>query len=138
MTQIAFIIPGRIGGKGRPRAAKRGKFITLYTPQKTRTEEGVVRHFAAEAMRGVAVLEGPLGLDIKITQTPPPSWSNKKRAAAKWIAGKPDYDNIGKLIGDSLNNVVWTDDSQVARASFERRYSLTEPERVEVVVTVLE
>jgi Holliday junction resolvase RusA-like endonuclease len=137
VTTIRFTIPGRVSGKGRPKFASRGKFVHVYTPSKTVSMEAVVRDFGSKAMDGLAPLDGPIGLIIKITQTPAPSWSKKKRAAAFWVTGKPDVDNICKLIGDSLNNIVWQDDAQIASLHVERHYSVSEQERVEIVVDTL-
>lgn len=138
MTTVRFTIPGRVSGKGRPKFASRGKFVHVYTPAKTVSMEGVVRGKGSEAMDGRVPLEGPVGLSIKITIAPAPSWSKKKRASAFWVTGKPDIDNVVKLIGDSLNNIVWRDDAQIASLHVERHYSILEQERVEVVVETLD
>lgn len=135
---IAFTIPGRVSGKGRPKFARRGKFVTAYTPERTRTMEGIVRDFAAQAMRGKELMDGPVSLEISALMHPAESWSKKRKAAAKWVTGKPDVDNVGKLVGDSLNGIVWKDDSQIAQFSFSRRYILTGPEEVRITVTALD
>lgn len=134
---ISFTIPGRVSGKGRPKFAVRGGIAMAYTPAKTRNMEAVVRELGAKAMAGAAPIEGPIGLSIVVIQSPAASWSKKKRAAAFWVTGKPDADNVLKLCGDSLNNIVWKDNSQIAFLRMIRRYSLTEPERVEVLVSQL-
>lgn len=134
MTPIYITIPGRLAGKGRPRAVARGKFVRVYTPEKTRSVEAMVRQIAAQAMAGRMPLEGPVKLEITAFMHPAESWSKKRRASARWVTGKPDCDNVVKLVGDSFNNIVWGDDAQVASLSMERRYSLTEVERVEVAV----
>lgn len=135
MTEIRFTIPGRIGGKGRPRFSARNGFARAYTPEKTRSTEAMIRTIAAEKMGALPLLEGPLALDIAIYQQPPASWPKRKRANAKWITGKPDADNTIKLM-DALNGIIWKDDSQVSFLTFGRLYQLTEPERV--VITVWE
>jgi len=130
---ISFIIPGQVSGKGRPKFARRGKFVTAYTPQKTRAMESVVKEYAALAMANKGLLDGPLSLKIEVFQHCPASWSKKRKAAACWVTGKPDADNIIKLIGDSLNGIVWTDDSQIAALGFSRVYT-SGPEQVWVTV----
>jgi len=134
MDSVAFTIPGRISGKGRPKFARRGNFVTAFTPKKTANMEAVVRQFGAEAMRGMPPLEGPLVLEIAVSINTPRSWSKKKKAAARYVTGKPDADNVVKLIGDSLNGIVWADDSQISDLTFRRRYDDTQPEHVEVKV----
>ncbi len=137
---IRFVVPGLPKSKLRARHrvvnTKDGRqFVSTYTPPATRTEEGVIRMVAAEAMAGRAPLAGPLELKFAIWLPIPQSWSNKKRAAA--LAGailpttKPDWDNGGKIT-DSLNGIVWNDDSQVTDAHVWKRYS----DRPRVVIEI--
>jgi len=135
---LSFTIPGRVSGKGRPKFARRGNFVTAYTPEKTRTMESVVRDFASQAMRGKELIVGPVSLEICALLHPAESWSKKRKAAAKWVTGKPDCDNIVKLCGDSLNGIVWKDDSQISLLSFSRRYVQSGPEEVRITVTSLD
>lgn len=125
---VAFEIPGGIGGKGRARAfIRRGK-INHYTPPQTHADEAVVRHFANEAMikAGVRELTGPLKMEVQINKRFPKSWSNKRKAATTYVTGKPDCDNILKLICDAMNGVAYHDDSQIAVVVFQRTYGLPE------------
>ena len=127
-AEIAFIVPGRPVGKGRPIAGRSfAGFTTLRTPQKTINYEGTVALFAAQCMAGRAPLEGPVALALSINYDVPASWSKKKREAA--LRGevrptsKPDCDNVIKAIGDALNGVVWKDDVQVVTLYAEKRYA---------------
>lgn len=138
MSEIRFTIPGRLNGKGRPRFTTVGGFPRAYTPAATRTEEKLVGTLARAAMRGIKPLEGPIWLDIAIVQRPPPSWSKKKTQAANWITQKPDCDNVLKLVSDSLNEIVYADDAQIAKISAERVWRLSGDERVEVTIRTLE
>ena len=122
MQHVMFTIPGRIKGKGRPKFARRGTFVHAYTPSETMTSEAVVRSFGQEAMYGRAPFEGPLILDVTVTINRPDSWSKKKKAQAFYVTGKPDVDNVCKLIGDALNGITWKDDSQICDLHFRRRY----------------
>ena len=67
----------------------------------------------------------------------PPSWTRKRRddALAGVIrpTGKPDYDNIGKVV-DALNGIVWVDDSQIVDARIRKLYD----ERARLVIEVEE
>lgn len=135
---VSFSIPGRIRGKGRPRATVRGGFARMYTDVKTKSDEAMVRHFASQAMYGLTVFKGPVELCISVYQHVPDSWSKKRKREAGYITGKPDCDNVLKLIGDSLNGIVFTDDSQVAQIKFSRRYTeASEQEHVAVQVREL-
>lgn len=137
MREISFTIPGRIGGKGRPRFDPRSG--RAYTPKATETMEGIVRHFAHQAMvaEHAPMLMGPLSLSIQQWRMPPKSWSKAKTKAAEYVTGKPDADNIIKLCADSMNAVVYQDDSQIAELYFVRRYSSDEGEGVRVIISEL-
>lgn len=124
---VSFNVPGKPVGKGRPRAAKRGKHITLYTPGKTVSYESTVAVVAMQAMAGRPLIAGPVNVVMKIDLSVPASWSNRKRDAA--LAGtlipttKPDIDNVIKTVFDAINGVVWVDDTQVANLYAIKRYS---------------
>lgn len=129
MKIIKFFVPGPPVGKGRPRAARRGKHITLYTPAKTVSYESLVAMAATQAMAGRPPLDGPVVLVLDIALPVPQSWSKKRQAAA--LADitppttKPDCDNVLKAICDAANNIVWRDDVQVVDVVLRRRYRET-------------
>ena len=131
---IAFTIPGRVGGKGRPRVSMRGRYPVVHSDPKTVNAEAMVRDFANRAMNGRPTLDGPVDLQIIILQEPPQSWSRRRREQTKWITGRPDLDNVAKLIGDALNGIVWRDDAQVASLRIQRCYVMSVGERVRVVI----
>jgi Holliday junction resolvase RusA-like endonuclease len=123
MIIIELTIPGQPLGKGRPRFSR--KSGTTYTPQRTRSAEGVIKQFAAEAMNGRPLLTGAIKLEVDLVFAVPPSWPRKKRELA--LAGgphivAPDADNCLKLVFDSLNGVAWTDDRVVATVTVRKRY----------------
>lgn len=136
MKTIRYTIPGKPVPKQRPRIGKVGGHAIAFTPPKTRSEEGAVRMFASAAMGGEPPLEGPLEVDIFIYTSIPQSWSRKKQAAARSGAtrptGKPDIDNTVKLQLDSVNHIVWNDDSQIVNLTAKKFYS--DQPRVEVEV----
>jgi Holliday junction resolvase RusA-like endonuclease len=111
---IVVELAGEPKGKGRPRFARSG---VAYTPANTRRFEGALRYAAQEEMNGAAPLEGPLAVKVTAVFPIPTSWSKRKRQAALDGAVahicKPDVDNLIKSI-DSLNQVCWVDDKQVA------------------------
>lgn len=137
---IRFFVPGKPQGKGRPRAVARGKFVRMYTPEKTATYESTVALSASEAMGNKAPMDGPLAVVMRIALPVPTSWSNRKKAQA--LDGivlpttKPDADNVVKGVFDAINGVVWRDDTQVVDLRVIKRYSerpgvLMQVERVE-------
>jgi len=96
--------------------------------------------FASAAMQGAPPMDGPLQFDLIAYMPIPQGWSQKKRAAAVGFSvrptTKPDIDNVLKLVADSVNHIVWNDDSQIVQLTARKFYSDTP--RVEVIVTQLE
>lgn len=129
---VIFTIPGRLRGKGRPRFSKRGDKVHTFTDAKTLATEGVIRHFASEAMKGRAPIGGPVSLTVAIWQSIPASWSKKRKEAAFFLTGKPDIDNVVKAICDACNKIVFLDDAQISDLHVIRRYASESPERVEI------
>jgi Holliday junction resolvase RusA-like endonuclease len=133
---ITVNLIGAPQGKGRARAFLRGGHISHYTPEKTRTYEGMIRTAAMEAMGNRPPLDEPVEFVLRAIFPVPASWSEKKRQKA--ITGqikpgkKPDLDNVTKAWNDALNGVVYRDDSLICRMWLEKRYG---PQPL-VVVTV--
>lgn len=129
MTEIIFTVPGQPVAKGRPKVARRGKFLTHYTPEKTVNYEGLVAHVAMLAMGARGLFTGAVAVDLDIRVPIPASWSMKRKAAA--VRGevgatkKPDIDNVEKAIFDGMNGVVWKDDVQAVQVSKRKRYAET-------------
>lgn len=113
---VTFTVPGVVRGKGRPRAARRGAFVRMYTDEKTVSYENLVKLAAVQAMASRTLLEGPLTAILRARFAPPASVSKVRQAAM--LAGsirpttKPDLDNIAKVL-DGLNGIVFKDDAQI-------------------------
>lgn len=133
---ISFIVPGAVVGKGRPRFARRGNFVTTYTPDKTASYENLVKVKAEEAMQGNALLDGAVSVDIELKISPPSSWSQKKQQQALsgliYPTNKPDLDNCAKGIFDAMNNIVFRDDKQVVKLTITKFYASIPMAKVEV------
>jgi len=128
-----FVVPIRPAGKARARVTRSGR--QTYTPTKTTKAEGVIRLFAASA--GVRPIEGPVSLTVDCLFDPPRSWSKKRRREAIEGAcnhiGKPDADNVGKLVADALNGIAYKDDSQVAELIVRKAYDAEN--RIEIKIS---
>lgn len=84
-----------------------------FTPARQRRAMVEIKTMAWQAMAGRAPFTGPIELHVTGVWVVPRSWSQKKRNAACHRTGKPDADNLGKIIADSLNGIVYVDDAQV-------------------------
>ena len=128
---IKLIIPGQPCAKGRPRLGKYG----TYTPDKTVNYETLVKQLYITEHYGKQ-LEGALNLKVTAYFQIPKSKSKKiKEAMLKSDirpTGRPDWDNVGKIISDALNGLAYHDDSQIVTATVEKWYS--DNPRVEVEI----
>ncbi len=133
---VMYTVYGEPVGKGRPRFARRGKFVSTYTPQKTKSYEDEIRMMAKAAMGASEPLETPVTVAIYIRVGIPTSFSKQKRKDA--LSGiirptkKPDLDNVAKCFLDSMNEIVYLDDKQVVNLHVTKVYA--ETPAVEVMV----
>lgn len=133
---VMFTVYGEPVGKGRPRFARRGNFVSTYTPQKTKSYEDEIRMMAKAAMGASEPLETPVTVAIYIRVGIPASFSKQKRKDA--LSGimkptkKPDLDNVAKCFLDSMNEIVYLDDKQVVNLHVTKIYA--ETPAVEVMV----
>lgn len=101
--------PFEIVGKGRPRFTRSGR---TYTPRKTRKAEFAVQdEFRKVCGERWAKFGGPVKVSIVYSRQL--AKSNPKFWAFRQDLGKPDLDNVAKLVLDSLNGLAFADDSQV-------------------------
>lgn len=137
MKSIRFSIPGQPMGKQRPRVVHNGLFSQAFTPKETVSYENLVRVMYREAAKGKRFADEDM-LDVRVIAyySIPKSTSKKKRKMMlehKIRPGKkPDWDNIGKIICDSLNTVAYRDDSSIVDAQVRKFYS--ENPRVDVTI----
>lgn len=136
MSTVTFTIVGKPCGKGRPKFARRGEYVTTYTPEKTVNYENLVK--LAWMERGGEKLHGAIAATIVAHFPIPKSVSKKKRGELQgtWYTGKPDGDNIAKIILDALNGIAYDDDSQVASQSVMKFYTADQA-RTSVMLTEL-
>jgi Holliday junction resolvase RusA-like endonuclease len=131
-----YTVYGEPVGKGRPRFAKRGAFVSTYTPLKTKTYEDEIRMMAKAAMGSSEPLETPVTVAIYIRVGIPASFSKQKRKDALdnilKPTKKPDLDNIAKCFLDAMNEIVYFDDKQVVNLHVTKVYA--ETPAVEVMV----
>ena len=134
MAVYTFTVPGKPFGKQRPRVTRTGH---AFTPETTVSYENLVRMTFVKKNPEVIPADSPVRIEITAQFPVPASWSKKKRAAAlagKIFQGKPDWDNIGKIITDAMNNIAYKDDAQVHRAVVDKRYSEAVGVSVELII----
>ena len=110
----------------------------MRTPEKTVLYENWVRESALMEMPSDFIpFTGQLLATVDMYYQIPKSGSKKVHEGR--LNGiikpttKPDLDNVMKAIFDSLNGIVYKDDSQIVRVVAEKHYSDTP--RVEVTIT---
>jgi len=107
-----FTIPGRVQPKERPRRGRGGHF---YTPQRTRDYEEKVRLCFRELYPMLNDKEHRWKLEV---------WTNKEGVTVRATPiGKnepqytgADFDNIQKIVADSLQGLIFHNDNQVTEA----------------------
>jgi len=133
--RIEFTVEGPPVGKGRPQIDTRSG--RMHEDAKTAKVEREVK----KLVRGVFGPGDPWTCPVRITLTAvsaiPASWPKRYREAllngsTVFDDGKPDGDNIEKLIWDACNEIVWRDDAQVVEWAGRKRYG--SPERIEVLI----
>lgn len=146
---ITIVLRGAPRGKGRPRhriitprpgtaswsKGKRKPFTISYTDDDTEAYEKALALVGKIAMGRLAPLEGPLEVTVTAIMPIPNSWPRKKRDAALVgtirPTGKPDRDNIDKIVGDGLKGIAWVDDAQIVDGRVRKVYGEEPMVRVE-------
>ena len=135
--RVKFTVAGEPGAKGRPKFSTAGKYARAYTPEKTVNYENLVKLMYAEQCKNYR-FHDDAQLDLKvIAYFPiPKSTSKKKRQLMidKKIrpTAKRDWDNIGKVVSDALNEIAYKDDKQIVDGLVRKFYS--EEPRVVVII----
>ena len=131
-------LEGRPQGKGRPRYTVRTGRAFAYTPASTRAYEASIRQAWIE-QDGRSFGSCPVALILR-AYYPVPSKARKAEQEAMLtgkipVSGKPDLDNVLKIVMDGLNGLAYEDDSQITCISATRAYG-TRP-RLEVEILPL-
>jgi Holliday junction resolvase RusA-like endonuclease len=111
------------------------KTKTLYSPKRQQDYKKAVATLATVQMKkfGWQPTSLPIELHITCHYVKPKSWSAKKRNSPQFKTGKPDIDNLAKIIMDALNGVVWHDDAQIIFLTVSKDYSLKSVTYVRIV-----
>lgn len=122
---INFTVPGKPHGKDRPRFTKHGGAYSTDTTVKYELLVGTMYRSA-----GGREIEKGIPIQVHISAVYPIPKKSKlqmqmMRDNQIRPTGKPDIDNVVKIILDGLNRCAWHDDSQVVDVSAEKLYGDT-------------
>ena len=117
--RLSFPVRMEVIGKQRPRVTMRGGHAQAYTPKKTRMAEAEIAKEFIRRFGSKGGFSGPVAIDVVATR--PLCKSNPKWMQGIQDAGKPDIDNVLKLVMDALEGVAYKNDAQVVRCSAAKR-----------------
>lgn len=131
--KASFIIEGKAKGKDRPRFAGGH----AYTAPATKEYEDRVKFEYARQCRNYR-FDGAVSVEITVFEEPKKSCSKKEREKliGTPAVGKPDTDNVAKIIMDALNGVAFIDDKQVAVLKVYKIYGNSSKVDVEITEAV--
>lgn len=136
MTTLRLTIPGKPIGKGRPRVAP--GHSRPYTPADTVAVEKKIRALFERKFPNHVPMVGPIMLRFTAVFETPAGFTVAQRKAAGdgqlYYTGKPDKENIEKLLLDALNGLAYIDDAQLQGGGVKRYGS---PARVDLELTEL-
>ena len=111
--------------KARPRLGRGG---SVYTPQKTKIAEKEIKILLKSEMKrtGQIITDKPVFVKLRFCYIYPRKMSSHDKLLADldmfYKASRPDIDNVGKLVLDSMNGIVYYDDNQVVKLLAEKVY----------------
>ena len=126
---VKLTIPGVPFGKERPKFTSRGKFGKAVTPEKTVNYETFVKLLYNEKYGKLSFeADEPLKITIR-------AFMQQKELMRQGVlrpTKRPDWDNIGKIIGDALNAIAYPDDKQIVESHIVKFFD--ENPRVEIEI----
>ena len=124
MSSITFTVRGAVAGQGSMAAVvnRRGQLWMKHDSPKTEPWRQTVGYAARRAMRGQAMLTGPLDLNL-LFFLPRPKSAPVSRALPET---KPDLDKLCRAIGDALEGIVFVNDSRIVRLAALKLYATEE------------
>lgn len=127
------------GGSKRAFKAKNSdRIIVTDDNPKARDWKNDVKIVAAELMKGRALFDTPLQLEVTFYMVRPKGHYGAhgvKRSAPKVPTVRPDVTKLLRPLEDALTGIIWRDDSQIVDQIARKRYG--DPARVEVKVSIV-
>lgn len=122
---LQVFVPGTPKPQPRPRAARRGGFISIYNPGTASEWKTAVRGMIERASPA-ELFTGPLEVTLVFLLKRPKRLMRKTDPIGTVShTGTPDVDNLAKAVLDAITDtgVVWNDDSQVQDIRIGKRYA---------------
>lgn len=109
---LRFSVPGKPMPQARPRAFSRGGHARVYSPVAGTSKADLAKAFLEIAWgyneADWKPWEGPVCIHIEYRfLSPKTGWKGKEHT------GRPDLDNLDKLVMDGLSGIAFRDDSQI-------------------------
>ena len=139
---IHFKIDGPAVPQGRPRAVRMGAGVRMYDPPKSKAYKQMVSAKVRSYMKtnGIQTITEPLAVHLNFYFTPPKSYSKKRIQAIEskeeLFTKRVDLDNLIKAVTDSMNGIMYEDDSQIVGLTAGKHYG--HEDYVDVKVQIIE
>lgn len=126
---MKIIVPIPPQQQERPRYAKRGRFVQVYDPKKTKKFKQELGQFVKAYMRKNELQQFTEPVIVSVIFYRPVQKSLSRVEKQRRLNGihppkvKPDVSNYLKSFEDGLNGILWKDDALIIRETVEKRYS---------------
>jgi Holliday junction resolvase RusA-like endonuclease len=134
---IQFEVAGIPKAKGSPIVytnKKSGRLMVGIRSSPAKDWEDLIKLVASNAMGQLFLMTGPVHLSVTFKMPIPKVLESKlKKGKMSWYHSKRlDLDKMLRLVGDSMNGIVYHDDAQIAKISAHKIYDETPGISVEV------
>ena len=119
---MKIFTPGEPIAQPRVKVSTKGGFARAYVDAKHPIHAYKQAIRLAYVNAGGELMDGPVSVQVVCLFERPKSHSKKRRQQREPKTTKPDADNLGKAILDSLNEIAYHDDGQVYRLTVEKWY----------------
>lgn len=126
-----FWVHGNPKPQARPRAVRRGRFVTIYSP-KSDWYKQVVKETSLN--RPEMPLSAALRVEMEFRMPRPKS----ARKTQFWAIKRPDLDNLAKAVMDAMTEAGWWKDDSLIVVLNTKKYLAHSEEKPGVYVSVME
>jgi len=132
---IEFTVHGRPQGKQQVRVTGRGAF----TPAKTRNYMSLIQDaWRKVEPEGWQPWAGYVHLKVDAVFSIPESWPAWRKADEEEYTSAPDWDNVGKVVGDALKGAgAFGNDARITKGEVTKTFCRTGIERLAIYIAFL-